>query len=50
MKKIYQNPAIRIVKINTAKMIAVSLTMYGKDATGTGMSRDSGWWDDEEEE
>lgn len=51
MKKIYQNPAIRIVKINTAKMIAVSsVEMYGKNATGAGMSRDSGWWDDENED
>lgn len=51
MKKIYQNPAIRIVKIRTAKMIAASsIGMYGKNATGEGMSRDSGWWDDENED
>ena len=49
MKKIYQNPAIRIVKIKAAKMFATSLGMYGKDATKAGMSRDSGSWDDEEE-
>ena len=47
MKKIYQNPEINVVKIQTTQMIAVS--MVGKDATGTAMSRDTNdLWDDDE--
>ena len=53
MKKIYQNPETKIVKVQTAKMIAVSsLEMYGKNATGPAMSRQRGGsnWDDDESE
>jgi hypothetical protein len=50
MKKIYQNPETTIIKVQTAKMIAVSTTeMYGKNATGSGMSRQgSSLWDDDD--
>lgn len=48
MKKIYQNPEIKVIKVQTAKMIAASAEMYGTDATGPGMSRGSAFWDDEE--
>lgn len=43
MKKIYQNPEITVVMIQTAQMIAVSPGMYGEDAQGPGMSRESDW-------
>jgi len=49
MKKIYINPETKIVKIQTANMIAISL--YGKDAEDEGMSRrgNNSLWDDEED-
>ena len=52
MKKIYQNPETKIVKIQTANMIAVSnINTYGEDATGPGMSRrGNNVWDEEDEE
>lgn len=50
MKKIYQNPEVKIVKVQTAKMIAASTEMYGKDATDAAMSRQGGsLWDDDED-
>ena len=53
MKKTYQNPTMKIVKVKTTQMIAASgpgTQMYGKNATGEAMSRDGGsLWDDEEE-
>lgn len=51
MKKIYKNPTIKIVKIHTARMLAASPEMYGKNATGSAMSRqqDSPFWDDDED-
>ena len=48
MKKTYKNPEIKIVSLQTAKLIAASTTMYGENATGPGMSRGSAFWDDEE--
>ena len=55
MKKIYQNPEIKIIKVQTAQIIAGSPNapeMYGTNATGEGMSRRRGnsFWDDDEEE
>lgn len=52
MKKIYQNPETKIVKVQTAQMIALSTQMYGKNATGEALSRqgeNAGWSDDEED-
>lgn len=51
MKKIYQNPEMKIVKIQTAQMIAVSTKMYGKNATGDAMSRQgNSLWDDDDDD
>ena len=51
MKKIYQNPEIKVIKVQTAKMIAASTEMYGKDATGSAMSRQGGsLWDEDEDD
>ena len=49
MKKIYMIPTTQVVKIQTTKMIAVSL--YGEDAQGEGMSRRRGRsiWDDDDD-
>ena len=49
MKKTYQNPELKIFKVQTTQMIAASTDMYGKNATGEAMSRDGGsLWDDED--
>lgn len=50
MKKIYQNPTTQIVKIQTVKMIAVSVgdTFTSKD-TVLGRDNDGDFWEDEEE-
>ena len=52
MKKIYKNPEIKMVKVQTAQMIATStVEMYGTNANSAGMSRDGGsFWDDDEED
>ena len=50
MKKIYNNPQIRIVQVKTAKMIAASIEMYGRNATGTAMGRHQNNWDEDEED
>ena len=52
MKKTYQNPEMIIIKVQTAQMVAASTELYGKDATGTAMSRRgrSVWDDDEDDE
>mgnify|MGYP007101983517 CR=1 FL=1 len=44
MKKIYSKPTTEVAKMQLANMIAnsLNLTMYGTNATGTGMSRDRG--------
>ncbi len=48
MKKIYQAPETNIVGIELAGMIAGSAVgLYGKYASGEGLSR-RGHWDDEE--
>lgn len=51
MKKTYQNPTTKLVKIKTVQMIAASVQMYGTNATSAGMGRDNGgdFWEDEEE-
>ena len=49
MKKTYQNPKLKVVRIQTAKMIAASTTLYGKDANSAAMGRQGGFIDDEEE-
>ena len=53
MKKIYQNPEIKMVKVQTTQMIAASeLRGFGdsvESASGA-ESRGGGFWDDEEEE
>ena len=42
-------PTTQVVKIQTTRMIAISL--YGKDAESAAMSReDSGFWDDDDED
>ena len=48
MKKTYQTPSTNIVKIDTVQVIAASVNMYGKDATGSAMApqqRSSDWSD-----
>ena len=55
MKKIYQNPEIKIVKVQTAKMIATS-TKMGINSSGAALEeetsvasrRSGGLWDDED--
>jgi len=52
MKKIYQNPTIKIVRIATQRLLADSL-QYGLSTTETSgnLSRRgrNGFWDDEED-
>ena len=52
MKKIYQIPEMKVVKVQTARMIAASKAeMYGKNAEGEGLSRRGGsLWDDDDED
>lgn len=40
MKKEYINPAMEIVKMETAQMIATSVNMIPDNATESGMSRE----------
>lgn len=50
MKKTYQTPIMKTVKVQLTKMIAASVQMVGKDAESAGLSRDAGsFWDDDEE-
>ena len=52
MKKIYQNPEIKIVKVKTAQMIAASPGYGGTTTAGSGnLSREYGGslWDDDED-
>lgn len=52
MKKIYQNPEIKIVKVQTAQMVAAS-PGYGGSTTETSgnLSREGGsLWDDENDD
>ena len=48
MKKTYKNPTLEVVKIETQKMLAESVQMFGKDATGSGMSREFEFFGDGE--
>jgi len=52
MKKIYQNPEIKIVKVQTTRMIASS-PGYGGETTETSGNASrvgGGFWDDEDED
>lgn len=40
MKKIYMNPTMTIVNIQTTHMLAASADMYGLDATDPAMGRE----------
>ena len=48
MKKTYQIPTLEVVKIETQKMLAESVQMFGKNATGEGMSREMDFFGDGE--
>ena len=49
MKKIYKNPTLEVVKIQTSQqMLTGSVQMFGKDATGSGMSREFEFFGDGE--
>ena len=49
MKKIYQNPKIEIIKVQTTQMIANSPGYGGTtDANRNNLSRQDGGWDDED--
>lgn len=52
MKKIYQNPEIKVVKVQATLMQNASVQMYGGNATGDAMSRKGGnsLWDDDDED
>ena len=56
MKKTYQAPATVVMNVELQQMIADSFTSTGgngqtfnSDATGKGLSRQGGAWDDDEE-
>jgi hypothetical protein len=51
MKKIYKNPEMKIVKVQSARMIAASEVNYGGKTSSTSgnLSRQSNGWDDDEE-
>ncbi|MBQ8487703.1 MAG: hypothetical protein IJ533_08665 [Prevotella sp.] len=50
MKKTYQTPIMKTVKVQLTKMIAASVQMIGKDANSAGLSREGGsFWDDDED-
>lgn len=52
MKKIYQNPKLKVVRIQTAKMIAASpgYTTTTTTKTSGNLSRQGGFLDDEYDE
>ena len=54
MKKIYHNPEIKIVKVQTAQMIAASEKRgFGdsvESASGAESRRFGGFWDDDDED
>ena len=50
MKQTYINPELKVVKLQTQQMLAVSIQMYGANATGAGMSREFDYDDEEEYE
>lgn len=52
MKKIYQNPEMKVIKIQTAKMLAASQLGIGDNvntAEGADARRFDSFWDDEED-
>ena len=53
MKKTYQNPTTKTVKIHTVQMIAASEKLYFGDTVSTAADSDSrqggDFWDDEDE-
>ena len=52
MKKIYQNPEMKVIKIQTAKMLAASQLGIGDSvgsASGAEARRYDPLWDDEED-
>ena len=52
MKKTYKNPTLKVVKVKGARLMQASanVTLYGKNATGTGMGREAEFsdWDEDE--
>lgn len=55
MKKTYQNPTMKIVKVETKRLMnsgspAPAPGMVGKNATSEGMSRRGRSWDEEEDD
>lgn len=51
MKKLYKNPEIKVVKMQVTLMQDASVQMYGKEATGSAMSRQGGsLWDDDDDD
>ena len=51
MKKLYKNPDIKVVRMQSMLMQSASVQMYGKDATGSAMSRQGGsLWDEDEDD
>lgn len=46
MKKIYQNPEITVIVMQTTLMNATSMELVGGDAQSPGMSRDFDDWDE----
>ena len=50
MKKIYQNPEIKVIKMQVTHLCEPSMEMYGRDGNSAGMSRRRGdsWEDDED--
>ena len=52
MKKIYQNPTIKIVKVELQRMMQSSDLRYDKTTTETSgnLSRKGSFWDDEDDE
>lgn len=52
MKKIYQNPEMKVIKIQTAKMLAASQLGIGDSvvtAEGADARRYDSFWEDEED-
>ena len=50
MKKIYQIPEIKVVKIQAAQMIASSLGVEGEAVGTTMLSREGSFFDDDDED
>ena len=50
MKKIYKSPEMKVVKIRTAHLCNLSMVESTKaNGSTTVLSRESDWWDDEED-